>query len=281
MQCKNITMAKFAARIWPWKTEGEPLFAGISTACLYPMETEKALQALIAQGVRKLEVFINAACELESGFVARLLQTMVDGGAEIIAIHPHTSGDEGFWFFGEYQRRFDDGLEAYKRLFEVSSRLGSRIVIFHGAGRNYTLPIESYAERYSILLQAAKQQGVQLCHENVERSRSRSPEFFYQLRRLLPEAGFVLDVKQAIRAACAPEEMLEAMGHAVRHVHISDSTPEHDCLPVGKGSFAFDGLLYRLRSLGYTGALMQEVYRPSFAALPELVQSYDFLQKML
>ena len=36
---------------------------GVSTACLYPMETEKALRALGEAGVRTVEVFFNADFE--------------------------------------------------------------------------------------------------------------------------------------------------------------------------------------------------------------------------
>ena len=38
---------------------------GISSACLYPMETEKAVRFLCESGVAEIEIFFNSACEIE------------------------------------------------------------------------------------------------------------------------------------------------------------------------------------------------------------------------
>ena len=37
---------------------------GISTACLYPLETENALDRLLQLGFRRFEVFLNSFSEL-------------------------------------------------------------------------------------------------------------------------------------------------------------------------------------------------------------------------
>lgn len=38
---------------------------GVSTACLYPLETEKALYELAERGVKNVEIFVNSIDELE------------------------------------------------------------------------------------------------------------------------------------------------------------------------------------------------------------------------
>ena len=45
---------------------------GVSTSCLYPLETEKSLLGVAKAGVNTTEIFFNANCELEKEFVAGL-----------------------------------------------------------------------------------------------------------------------------------------------------------------------------------------------------------------
>ena len=43
--------------------------AGVSTACLYPMQTEEALETLAKMGIKTLEIFFNAPSELSKPFL--------------------------------------------------------------------------------------------------------------------------------------------------------------------------------------------------------------------
>ena len=45
---------------------------GASTACLYPMETEKAVATLIENGFRIIEIFFNSFSELELEYLEKL-----------------------------------------------------------------------------------------------------------------------------------------------------------------------------------------------------------------
>ena len=65
--------------------------AGISTACLYPMETEKALKTVLDLGFKKLEIFINAYSEMNYNFIKSLKNMADEYGAKIISIHPFSS----------------------------------------------------------------------------------------------------------------------------------------------------------------------------------------------
>ena len=78
--------------------------------------------------------------------------------------------------------------------------------------------------------------------------------------RLLPEAQFVLDTKQAHMAGFMPEELLEAMGGRVRHVHALDVAAEGGlCLP-GQGTIDWLGLMAKLRAQGFNGTVVLEPY---------------------
>ena len=54
---------------------------GISTACLYPMETERALDLLLGLGFRRFEVFLNCESELQRPFLQELKARAHEYGA--------------------------------------------------------------------------------------------------------------------------------------------------------------------------------------------------------
>lgn len=250
---------------------------GISTACLYPLETEKALEQLIARGFSRFEVFLNSFSELGEPVRGRLLELSKE--CEIVSLHPFTAGFESVFFFGDYTRRVDDGIEMYKPFFQLTAELGGRYVVFHGARRNFEISYELYGERYMLAHETAKRMGVQLLHENVERCMSRDPELFRYLGRHIPDAGFVLDFKQAARAGVDPLDMIEAMGAGLRHIHASDAAPGQNCLPVGRGELDFTGLLSAAGAKGFDGSVILELYSSSYRQQSELEQSVALLQQ--
>ena len=64
------------------------MLPGISTACLYPELTEKALKQLAKRGVAAVEIFFNAPSELEESYIRELAQMARDGGIRIVSNHP-------------------------------------------------------------------------------------------------------------------------------------------------------------------------------------------------
>ena len=81
---------------------------GASTACFYPLETEKALLKVTELGYKYAEVFMNAPSELEEPFLKQLNTIAKDGGTDIVSVHPFSSFMESTCIFTDYQRRFDD-----------------------------------------------------------------------------------------------------------------------------------------------------------------------------
>ena len=98
---------------------------GISTACLYPMETEKSLEILLKQGYRCFEVFLNSAREMEKPFLRELKAMGSCYGASFVSVHPFTAAMESMLLFGDYPRRTEEGMDFYLRYAEAAAYLGA------------------------------------------------------------------------------------------------------------------------------------------------------------
>ncbi|HIX66461.1 MAG TPA: sugar phosphate isomerase/epimerase [Candidatus Anaerotruncus excrementipullorum] len=255
------------------------MFAGVSTACFYPELLEKALDYLVRHGVANTEVFFNAPSELEEPYVRRLAETARAGGTVIRSVHPFTSGLEPLLFFSSYRRRFEDGIELYKRFFHAANLLGATILVFHGDRRGSAQPRRRYFDLFGELMEAGRRMGITVAQENVPRCASWCPDFFREMAAYLPEARFVLDVKQVVRAQVSLEEMLAAMGRRLIHVHISDHRPEQDCLPIGEGDLDLAALRRNLEGLDFRGSVLLELYRDNYAAYGQLLESYRALER--
>ncbi|WP_147538994.1 sugar phosphate isomerase/epimerase family protein [Anaerotruncus rubiinfantis] len=251
------------------------MLAGISTSTFYPELTENALRQLAVFGVQAAEVFFNSFSELEEGYVRELSRIAQDGDVKVLSIHPFMSGLEPLLFFSDYRRRFDDAVEFYKRFFHAANLLGAKILVFHGNRRESVRTWPEYFDLFGELMEAGQRMGVTVAQENVPRCQSYCPEFFKAMTDYLPEARFVLDTKQCIRAGYTALEMAQAMGDRVLHVHISDYDETHDCLPVGRGRLDLGALLQTLVGYGFDGGVLLELYRQNYGGYEELWESYD------
>lgn len=244
---------------------------GISTACLYPLETEKALFHVLEQGTRTVEIFINTESEFDMPCLRRMQTALTRAGAVVYSLHPYTAAYESMMFFSDYPHRFADSVEQYRHVFASAAFLGARAVVFHGARKDLPMPMEQYCERYDRLARAALEEGVLLAQENVSRCKCGSAENIAAMRRLLGnDVRFVLDVKQVRRMGESPEDMCDAMDGQIACVHLSDATPAHDCLLPGAGQEDLSALYRKLQAHGFAGPLLMEVYRSDFVHLVEL-----------
>ena len=258
--------------------------SGISTACLYPLEPENALPVLTGMGFRIFEIFINTFSELKTEYLAGLKKIIDDSGSSVKSIHPFTSGFESFLLFSDYERRFQDGLELYKRYFDAANLLGAKILVLHGqrAEKQSRISEQEYFEHYARLFALGQTFGITVAQENVNLFRSDDPGFISRMRKYLKDGcAFVLDIKQAVRAGKDPFEICDAMGESIVHVHLNDNCPESDCLLPGSGTMDFGLLMQKLQGFGYDGDLIIEVYRNSFSDLKELEKAKKVTEKLL
>lgn len=254
------------------------MFAGISSASMYPLHTEDAVHELAKMGVRNAEIFINDISETEGEIFADIVKTVKDNQMNIVSVHPFSSPMESLFLFSDYDRRRDTLIDMYKRYFECMNTLGAKIFVLHGAILSTKCSDERYFERYSMLLDAAEEFGITVAQENICYCKSKDLDFLDSLRKNCGErTKFVLDIKQAIRTGISPFEIINCLGRDIVHVHISDNCENADCLPVGKGTFDFPKLVDELKKLDYNGALFIELYRHNYSEYSEL---YDGMKKI-
>lgn len=252
---------------------------GISTACFYPMETEKALSLLADGGVSTAEIFFNADCELHGEIYEKIKNTVLENGINIPSVHPYTSAIETMSLFGDYPRRLTEILDVYRRYFEIMNCLGAKIFVLHGALKSAKCPESLYFERYSMLRALGSSFGVTVAQENVSYCKSGSLQFLTNMKKQLgKDCSFVLDVKQALRSGVDPFEIMNALGKSIVHYHLSDNDSEKDCVPVGKGNFDFPRLAKALKESNYSGSIILELYSSGFEKAEELYESVKFMR---
>ncbi len=255
---------------------------GVSTACFYPMETIKALRLITEQSDSslELEVFFNTHSELEPSYVRKLREEA--GGCKIASVHPFTSGFEPFLFFTEYEKRFQDALDFYRRYFEAMQLLGARILVFHGDRKESVFEEQRYFERFARLARLGRESGVIVAQENVARCRSGSAAFIARMYHALgDDACFVYDVKQERRAGEEPARVMQAMGERIVGVHVSDCDNCHDCICPGDGNFDFYSLVASLQKNGYQGNLTVELYVNGFDDVNHLLRGCDYIRSVI
>ena len=253
---------------------------GISSACFYPEISEKAVKFLCESGVSNIEIFFNSACELEGEIFKEICSCVKENGTRVVSVHPFSSAFEPFLLFSDYERRFLDGLELYKRYFNTCTCLGAQILVLHGDRADRTYCDERYFDRYHRLYTAAKEAGVTLAQENVCYCRSHDTDFLKKMRTALKdEVAFVLDLKQARRANIDYREYVEAMGERLIHLHANDFDKTHDCLLPGKGILDFAEVYSALSAVGFGGDSIVEVYRGNYGEPYELIESMRCLER--
>lgn len=254
---------------------------GVSSACFYPVETEKALESVGKFGFRTAELFFNSHSELEEDFVQELIKIKEKYNIEIVSVHPFASFAESFYLFSSYERRYYDILPMYDRFFELTAKLGADIFVFHGAKIPGTISDEEYCRRFAHLIEMGKKYGVRVCQENVVHHRSESPAYLKMMKDTIgDDFKVVLDVKQAHRAGFSPYDFIDLLGESIVHIHISDRNNEKDCIPPLKGVFDFKKLFETMENIGYTGRYIIELYEWSYDKPEEIAEAHSALIKL-
>ncbi|MBQ4051087.1 MAG: sugar phosphate isomerase/epimerase [Oscillospiraceae bacterium] len=252
---------------------------GISTSCFYPLPTEQAVRWLAEQEVPFIEIFFNSLLETDEPLLGEMKQILAASGTRVQSVHPYTSALEPLYFFSEYERRVDEALELYSRYFQAAAELGAEVFVLHGDRPGGFLSEEQTFERFARLAERGYSFGIMVTQENVVRNRGRDLGYLVRMKEYLGSlAAFTLDLKQALRSGYDPMEILDALGKSVRHIHISDSDGQSDCLPVGKGKADIAGFLAKLKALGYDDGVILELYRENYGGYEELTQSLSVLR---
>lgn len=256
--------------------------AGISTACLYPMELENAFIQLAENGIKTAEIFVNSHCELYDPYRGEMLAVKKEYSVDVVSVHPYSCSIEPIMLFTVYERRLADMLDYYKRFFEYMNFFEAKYFILHGNKPQNPFPDEKYFERYLKLQETAEQFGICVLQENVARCTSRDLAFLVKMKEALGDkAAFVLDVKQAHRSGYDPLEIVRALGGNIRHVHFSDHGKAGDCLKFGFGEYDNLTLFRELKKFGYDGNVIIELYRGSHNGAEDLAENCKALNKFI
>lgn len=253
---------------------------GISTSCLYPMYTEQSFEMIAQNGVELTEIFFNANCELQPPFIKELCDIKEKYGITVSSVHPTMSLAESFMLFSNYDRRFYEGLDIYKRYGEIAANLGAKYVIMHGGKPNGTMDDYGYFDRFARVAEVVKENGATLLQENVVLFRAGNLQTLGQMSEYLGDnVSFCLDVKQSIRGGYSPYDVLHLLGNKIKHLHISDNNDKNDCMLPLKGDFDFKHFFNTAKSVGYAGDAVIELYRNAFKEPQELFNAHKKLLK--
>ena len=187
---------------------------------------------------------------------------------------------ESFMLFSNYDRRFNEGLDNYKRYGCIAAELGAKYVIMHGGKPNGTMDDHGYFDRFARVAQVVRENGATLLQENVVNFRAGSLAALEDMSNYLGDSvNFCLDVKQSIRGGYSPYDVLHLLGSKIKHLHLSDSNSRFDCMLPLEGDFDFKKFLNEAVNCGYTGDAVIEVYRTAFNEPQELFDSHKKLLK--
>lgn len=256
---------------------------GLSCAAFYGCgETEDAAQLVRDFPAACCEVFVQTPSEYSRDF-GRLVRERL-GDLPCASIHPLGTQFE-HQLFGRSARQREDAFRLFTGVCDAGQAMGAAYYVFHGPfGVHAPLQperIPRLQETYARMQQIARERGLRVLWENVHWCALRGPGEVETVRRLLPEAEFVLDTKQARMAGHPPEALLTAMGDRVRHVHALDMTAEGAfCLP-GQGVTDWAALLRQLGAQGFDGAVVLEPYDHQARDRRALADSLRYLQALL
>lgn len=97
---------------------------GASTACFYPLETEKALKRVGKLGFSTAEVFFNSFSELHGPLLEAICREQEAWGIQVVSVHPFSSGTEPFFLFSALNGGFVIRWNIISGILTLRMRLG-------------------------------------------------------------------------------------------------------------------------------------------------------------
>lgn len=252
---------------------------GMSLACFYPMEPERAVLEAAKLNIGVCEVFLNTISELDDGYLHALRDECDRHKIRIHSVHPFTSFLENYMFFSPYPRRIADAEEFYQRYADAAKILGAKVVNIHGDRGMGLESIENYVNCSAPLMRLQEKTGIIFSMENVFYNSVNHPEFSVRLRQKMPEVHFTFDIKQAFKGGQDAYALAEAMGDRIVNFHVNDRDDSHICMIPGKGTVDFERIGSLLSTARYSGPALIEVYRGNFDDPSEMMGSKIYLEK--
>lgn len=255
---------------------------GLSSAAFYGRgQTEDQAAMLRDYPVQCCEIFLQTPSEYSAAFGALVRERL--GDLPCRSVHPKGTQFEQD-LFGLSARQVSDSMRMFTSVCDAAQVLGARYYVFHGPFGVHApmVPQRIHALQATMarMQEIAAERGMEVLWENVHWCALKNPEDVRAVREMLPEMGFVLDVKQAWHAGVDPLEMLQAMGKQLRHVHVLDWKEAGElCLP-GQGCMDWKALFRSLADSGFDGDVMLEPYERHVRDAETLRRSLRMLQEL-
>ncbi len=253
---------------------------GLSTAAFYGRwETEEAAEHLSDYGAACAEVFLQTRGEMTAAFAAEVRQKL--NGIPCTSMHPKGTLFENE-LFGRSPRQREEGWDFFQHALDAAAELGASYYVYHGwhssAGNKIPFDAQRNADVVGEMQLKAAQQGIRIAWENVSWCQLTTPERVIEMKKWLPDIGFTLDIKQAMRVGRDPAEFISVMGRLLVNVHICDWHENGAlCLP-GEGNFDFEAFMLALKREEYDGPVIIEPYLALIQSDEKLSQSMEKME---
>ena len=255
---------------------------GMSTSCFYPLETEKSLERVCSLGFKTVEMFINAYVELDEPYISIYKKLIEENSINLVCVHTTASFADGYCYFSDYERRYEESKENFKKYINLANELGSKYIVMHGIKTAAKISDSVYLERFASLTETSKSFGVSLLQENVVNYRSENPSYIQKMKDYIgPDFGITLDIKQCRRAGISPYEFIDKHSDIIKHVHISDYNDKSDCITPLDGEFDFKKMFDEMKKRGYEGDYIIELYKHSYLNENEIKNAGKELKRIL
>jgi len=253
---------------------------GLSSACFYPdVYTENSIGKMKELGFNSGEIFLNTHSECEEEFLKLLLEKKELYEFNVNSVHAFSASFEPY-LFDKYDRRRSDMLKHFKDVCKAAKILGASCYTFHGMRYvNFDeLDTKFVTDIYNELAYIAADEGVKLAQENVSWCLSADLRFLDLLSNACKyPIYFTLDLKQACKANIPIDEYIKIMGASLVNLHINDRDENHLCLLPGKGNLNYEHISNMLKSVGYAGKGIIEVYNSNYSSYDELALVKNFV----
>lgn len=267
------------------------LIVGMSTACFFPnLGCEQAVTKIGELGISNAEVFFSTLSEYRPKFAKEVKKRADEYSTNINSVHAYSLQFEP-QLFSRYERSRQDALDIYEQVLSAGAELGAKVYVMHGPAHvkracKLNLNYEYIAKRVLPLCELANNYGIKLTWENVHWCWYAEPLFPEKLQKHLGDTNlyYTLDVKQAAQSGFEPIEYINHTADRLQNVHMCDYIKTHDrgIVPVlpFNGEMNFDSLKQALADIGYSGAMMLEVYSDNYSSYDELKQTYCQVKSM-
>lgn len=254
---------------------------GLSSATFYPsINTEDSIELMSKLGFECGELFLNSICEYEEDYIKEVVDKKEKFNFDVISVHAFGSVFEPY-LFDAYERRRKDCIKFFKSVCRAAALLGAKYYTFHGMrlGSFKDLNKPFIVDIYNELTYIACEQGILLSQENVSWCMSAAPEFLKLIKEECKyPLGYTLDIKQAYKANTEPSLYIDIMNNALGNIHINDKDHMNPCVLPGKGSVDYNELLLKLKSIGYKGEGVIEVYNTNYKSVEELREAKNLIE---